>query len=117
MCVVVIVCEARAAGGFSRFRRARAARFEGVAAVPPFRWSRGERHFSGWCWAAATGRHVGLEPWLERDRLLLMDFDHGVVGIASQPFWLRWRDGERECRRALDYVVRRADGSAAVGDV
>ncbi|MCQ0025079.1 TnsA-like heteromeric transposase endonuclease subunit [Streptomyces somaliensis DSM 40738] len=70
------------------------ARFEDVPAVRPFRWSRGERHFSGWYWAATTGRHVGFESWLERDRLVLMDFDPGVVGIASQPFWLHWHDAE-----------------------
>lgn len=88
-----------------------------MAAVRPFRWSRGERHFSGWYWAATTGRHVGFESWLERDRLVLMDFDPGMVGIASQPFWLHWHDGERERRHAPDYLVRRADGSAVVVDV
>ncbi|WP_425585290.1 TnsA-like heteromeric transposase endonuclease subunit [Streptomyces pulveraceus] len=66
----------------------------------PFRWSRGERHFAGWYWAATNGQHVGFESWLERDRLLLMDFDPKVVGIASQPFWLHWHDGERERRHA-----------------
>ncbi|MDX2679918.1 TnsA-like heteromeric transposase endonuclease subunit [Streptomyces soliscabiei] len=93
------------------------ARFEDVAAVRPFRWSHGERHFPGWYWAATTGRHVGFESWLERDRLVLMDFDPEVVGIASQPFWLHWHDGERERRHAPDYFVRRADGSAVVIDV
>ncbi|WP_030960496.1 TnsA-like heteromeric transposase endonuclease subunit [Streptomyces sp. NRRL S-378] len=93
------------------------ARFEDVAAARPFRWSRGARHFSGWYWAATTGQHVGFESWLERDRLLLMDFDPEVVGIASQPCWLHWRDGERERRHAPDYFVRRADGSAVVVDV
>ncbi|MER5532024.1 TnsA-like heteromeric transposase endonuclease subunit [Streptomyces sp. NPDC002677] len=93
------------------------ARFEDAPAVRPFRWSRGERHFSGWYWAATTGQHVGFESWLERDRLVLMDFDPGVVGIASQPFWLHWHDGERERRHAPDYFVRRTDGSAVVVDV
>ena len=88
------------------------ARFEHVAPVRSFRWSRGERHFAGWYWAATTGQHVGYESWLERDRLVLMDFDPAVVGIASQPFWLYWHDGERERRHAPDYFMRRADGSA-----
>ncbi|MFJ1970358.1 TnsA-like heteromeric transposase endonuclease subunit [Streptomyces sp. NPDC087903] len=92
-------------------------RFEDVAPVRTFRWSRGERHFPGWYWAATTGRHVGFESWLERDRLLLMDFVPSVVGISSQPFWLHWHDGERERRHAPDYFVRRADGSAVVVDV
>ncbi|MGW1393080.1 TnsA-like heteromeric transposase endonuclease subunit [Streptomyces nigra] len=93
------------------------ARFEDVAPVRPFRWSHGERHFAGWYWAATTGQHVGFESWLERDRLLLMDFDPKVTGIASQPFWLHWHDGERERRHAPDYFVRRTDGSAVVIDV
>ncbi|MGW2639729.1 TnsA-like heteromeric transposase endonuclease subunit [Streptomyces sp. NPDC001348] len=93
------------------------ARFEDTPPVRPFRWSRGERHFPGWYWAATTGRHVGFESWLERDRVLLMDFDPEVVGIASQPFWLHWHDGERERRHAPDYFVRRGDGSAVVVDV
>jgi hypothetical protein len=89
-------------------------RFEDVDSVRTFRWWRGERHFPGWYWAATTGRHVGFESWLERDRLLLMDFDPNVVGIGSQPFWLHWHNGERERRRAPDYFVRRTDGSAVV---
>ncbi|MFF6780777.1 TnsA-like heteromeric transposase endonuclease subunit [Streptomyces sp. NPDC012510] len=92
-------------------------RFEDAAPVRTFRWSRGERHFPGWYCAATTGRHVAPESRLERDRLLLMDFDPNVVGIGSQPFWLHWRDGERERRHAPDYFVRRADGSAVVVDV
>jgi hypothetical protein len=40
-----------------------------------------------------------------------------VVGIASQPFWLHWHNGERERRHAPDYFVRRADGSAVIVDV
>ncbi len=93
------------------------ARFEDVAPVRPFRWSRGERHFAGWYWSATTRHRVGFESWLERDRLLLMDFDPEVVGIALQPFWLHWHDGERERRHAPDYFVRRTDGSAAVVDL
>ncbi|MED7949323.1 TnsA-like heteromeric transposase endonuclease subunit [Streptomyces sp. BE303] len=92
-------------------------RFEDVAPVRPFRWSRGERHFAGWYWVATTGQHVGFESWLERDQLLLMDFDPQVAGIASQPFWLYWYDAERERRHAPDYFARHADGSAVVIDV
>ncbi|WP_440581562.1 TnsA-like heteromeric transposase endonuclease subunit [Streptomyces viridochromogenes] len=46
-----------------------------------------------------------------------MDFDPAVVGMASQPFWLHWHDGERERRHAPDFFVRRVDGSAVVVDV
>ena len=29
---------------------------------------------------------------MERDNVLALDFDPTVVGIASRPFWLSWRD-------------------------
>ena len=29
---------------------------------------------------------------MERDHVMALDFDPTVVGIASQPFWLSWRD-------------------------
>ncbi|WP_438828221.1 TnsA-like heteromeric transposase endonuclease subunit [Streptomyces mirabilis] len=93
------------------------ARFEDAVPVQPFRWSRGSRYFPGWYWSATTGQHVGFESWLERDRLVLMDFDPAVMRIASQPFRLHWHDGSRERRHAPDYFVRRADGSAEVVDV
>ncbi|KPC85466.1 hypothetical protein ADL35_14795 [Streptomyces sp. NRRL WC-3753] len=93
------------------------ARFEDAVPVRPFRWSRGGLHFPGWYWAATTGQHVGFESWLERDRLMLMDFDPTMVGMASQPFWLHWHDGSRERRHAPDFFVRRVDGSAVVVDV
>jgi hypothetical protein len=61
---------------------------------------------------------VGYESWLERDRLVLLDFDPDVVGIASQPFWLFWATAEGKARsHAPDYFARLADGSALVLDV
>ncbi|WP_308445446.1 TnsA-like heteromeric transposase endonuclease subunit [Streptomyces violascens] len=92
-------------------------RFEGVPPVRGFRWNKGDRSFPGWYYAATTGTHVGYESWLERDRLILLNFAPEVVGIASQPFWLHWHDGERKRRHAPDYFVRLADGSARVVDV
>lgn len=61
-------------------------RFEHVPPVREFRWAKGGRGFAGWYWSATTHDHVGYESWLERDRLILLDFDPQVVGIASQPF-------------------------------
>ncbi|MFF2405845.1 hypothetical protein [Streptomyces sp. NPDC058092] len=57
--------------------------------------------------AATTGGHVGYESWLERDRLSLLDFDPAVVGIASQPFWLHWREDGKKRRHAPDCFIRR----------
>lgn len=92
-------------------------RFEDVPPVRGFRWNKGDRSFPGWYYAVTTGGHVGYESWLERDRLILLDFAPEVVGIASQPFWLHWRDGDEKRRHAPDYFVRLADGRARVVDV
>jgi hypothetical protein len=91
--------------------------FEHAVPVRQFASYRGQKSFSGWWWAATTGQHVGYESWLERDHLMLLDFDPDVVGVAAQPFWLHWWDGHRERRHAPDYFVRLGDGSAAVIDV
>lgn len=86
--------------------------------VRGFRWARGQRHLPGLWWSATTGAHVGYESWLERDHVMLLDFDPEVVAIAAQPFWLRWRDGAGRSRRhAPDLFARMADGSAVVIDV
>ncbi|MER8085618.1 TnsA-like heteromeric transposase endonuclease subunit [Streptomyces sp. NPDC094048] len=92
-------------------------RFEDVPPVRGFRWSKGDRSFPGWYYAVTTGGHVGYESWLERGRLILLDFAPDVVGIASQPFRLHWREGEEKRRHAPDYFVRLADGRARVVDV
>jgi hypothetical protein len=93
-------------------------RFEDVLPVRPFRFEKGLRSFAGWWFFATTGTHVGFESWLERDHLMLMDFDPGVRAVSSQPFWLGWRDGqERSRRHAPDYFARRDDGTAVVVDV
>lgn len=78
---------------------------------------RGQRHYPGLYWSATMGRHVGYESWVERDHLVALDFDRGVVGIASQPFWLVWRTADRvERRHAPDFFARLADGGALVLD-
>jgi hypothetical protein len=93
-------------------------RFEDVLPARPFRFEKGLQSFAGWWYFAKTGVHIGFESWLERDHLMLMDFDPGVRAVASQPFWLRWRDEEGRSRRhAPDFFARRQDGSAVVVDV
>jgi len=50
--------------------------------------------------------------------LMLMDFDPAVRAVSSQPFWLRWRDGEGRARgHAPDFFARLADGTGVVVDV
>ena len=93
-------------------------RFEEVLPARPFRFEKGLRSFAGWWYFGTTGTHVGFESWLERDHLMLMDFDPDVLAVSSQPFWLRWRDSEGRSRRhAPDFFARRRDGSAVVVDV
>jgi hypothetical protein len=92
-------------------------RFEDAVPARSFRWSRGQGHFPGWWWLATTGRHVGYESWLERDHLMLLDFDPAVAAVASQPFWLHWHDGRRSRRHAPDFFARLADGTGVVIDV
>jgi len=94
------------------------ARFEDALPVRSFQWAKGASHFPGWWWSSTTGDHVGFESWLERDHVMAMDFDPDITGIASQPFWLHWRDeGGRDRRHAPDFFARRADGSGLVVDV
>ena len=94
-----------------------ATRFEDGLPARRFTSRKGQRHLSGLWWSATMDRHVGFESWLERDHLMLLDFDSTVVGIASQPFRLRWRDeADKQVTHVPDYLARRADGSVAVVD-
>jgi hypothetical protein len=92
-------------------------RFEDALPVRRFRFEKGLRSFAGWWYLATTGTHVGFESWLERD-LMLMDFAPDVLAVSSQPFWLRWRDGDGRSRRHVpDFFARKAGGTGLVVDV
>lgn len=85
--------------------------------VRSFTSYKGQRHFPGRWWSATDNRHVGYESWLERDHLMLLDFDPEVVGIASQPFWLFWTNEVGKSRsHAPDYFARLGDGGAVIVD-
>lgn len=90
--------------------------FESGLPVRRFAARKGQRHLSGLWWCATTGGHVGFESWLERDHLMMFDFDPTVVGVASQPLWLRWADGGQRVSHAPDYFARTAEGSAVLID-
>lgn len=90
--------------------------FEDVAPVRRFPSYKGQSSFQGLWWLATTGRHVGFESWLERDNLMLLDFDPLVIAVASQPFWLSFTAG-RVRRHCPDYFVRLIDGTGVVVDV
>ncbi|MBK7722171.1 MAG: TnsA-like heteromeric transposase endonuclease subunit [Austwickia sp.] len=87
------------------------------APVREFSWRPKQGNYPGWLWTATTGTLVGYESLLERDRVLLADFDPAVTGIASQPFWLSGLDDGVRRRHVPDYLLTCRDGSAAVVDV
>jgi len=65
----------------------------------------GMGHYPGWWWSATMSAHVGYESLLERDRLMLADFDRGVTAVASQPFGLTGGDGDVIRRHVPDYLL------------
>lgn len=88
--------------------------------VREFAWHPRQGNYPGWLWTSTTGSLVGYESLLERDRVLLADFDPAVVGIVSQPFWLSGPDtqcGVVRRRHAPDYLLTLRDGSLLVVDV
>jgi hypothetical protein len=91
--------------------------FERVAPVRSFPSFRGQVSFSGLYYAATVDAHVGFESWLERDVVMMLDFDPVVVAFSSQPFWLAWAQDGGQRRHAPDYFARLADGTGVVIDV
>jgi hypothetical protein len=77
----------------------------------------GKRHYIGEFWSATTGAHVSYESRLELDRLWLADFDASVAWIATQPFWLRGKDGRDVRRYVPDVLLRLTSGDYVVVDV
>ncbi len=92
-------------------------RFEHALPVRRFGSFKGQRSFQGAWWFATTGEHVRFESWVERDVLMLLDFDAAVVAVSAQPFWLSWPEERRTRRHAPDFFARLVDGSAVVIDV
>jgi hypothetical protein len=106
-----------AGAGRVRLEDCGSVRVEDAGPVRSFCWSRDQQHFPGWWWLAATGRHVGYESRLERDHLMLLDFDPAVRAVSSQPFWLYWNDSRRSRRHAPDFFARLDGGAGVVIDV
>lgn len=87
------------------------------APVREFSWHPRQGNYPGWLWTATTGTLVGYESLLERDRVLLADFEAGVNGIVSQPFWISGVEGSVRRRHAPDYLLTCEDSSVVVVDV
>ncbi|WP_133806051.1 TnsA-like heteromeric transposase endonuclease subunit [Kribbella caucasensis] len=91
--------------------------FEMALPVRKFSSYRGQRSFSGLWWSSTISEHVGFESWLERDHVMVLDFDPAVVGLSSQPFRLSWRRGGKTRIHTPDYFARLRDGTGVVVDV
>ncbi len=91
--------------------------FQDYAPVRVFPSYKGQRNFSGLLWCATNSRLVGYESWLERDRLMHLDFEPTVVGIASQPFRLDFDIAGSHRWHVPDYFARLRNGAGMVIDV
>jgi hypothetical protein len=60
-----------------------------VRGIPSYK---GQRHLPGRYWFATTARHVRYESLLERDVLIVLDFDSSVTAVASQVLRLLYRE-------------------------
>jgi hypothetical protein len=95
---------------------------EGSAAAPKRERAPYDRETvpgEGSWWSSTTCSHVGFESLLERDFLMLADYDRDVVGIASQPFAVLWPKGTDSaaamCRTSFCDFVTAADESWMCG--
>jgi hypothetical protein len=91
--------------------------FERVLPVRSFSSYKGMKKFSGLWWFSTTSDHVGYESWLERDRVMDLDFDPDVIGLSSQPFTLSWQRNGEDWSHTPDYFARLRDGTGVVIDV
>lgn len=76
----------------------------------------GMGHYPGWWWSATTGDHVAYESLLERDRIMLADFDACITHIAAQPFGITGILNGAERRHVPDLLLR-SSGDVLVVDV
>lgn len=86
-------------------------RFEFLSATRSPVSFKGQRAFAGSWWCATTRSHVAFGSWVARDRLMALDFDPAVVGVAFRPLSLHWRADGVDSRYEPDYFVRRQDGT------
>jgi hypothetical protein len=91
--------------------------FERTLPIRAFTSYKGKKSFSGLWWFSTTSEHVGYESWLERDRVMALDFDPDVVGLSSQPFTLSWERNGEDWSHTPDFFARLRDGTGVVIDV
>ncbi len=69
----------------------------------------------GWINFQTADRWLPYESALERDILLLLDFEPGVRDCVTQPLY--WRDADSTSALAPDALIRRPDGTKSVVEV
>jgi hypothetical protein len=67
-----------------------------------------QRHMPGRWFSTTAGRFLEYESLLERDWMLLMDFDREVESICEQPLHLHYVKDGRSARHVPDLLVWRA---------
>ena len=75
-----------------------------------------QRHMPGRWFSTTAGRFLEYESLLERDWMLLMDFDREVEWICEQPLRLRYARTSRPASHVPDLLVWRA-GAPELCDV
>jgi hypothetical protein len=75
-----------------------------------------QRHMPGHWFSTTAGRFLEYESLLERDWMLLLDFDREVEWICEQPLRLRYRKDEKAVSHVPDLMVWRG-GTPELCDV
>lgn len=79
---------------------------------------KGKRNYEGRWWSPTTRSHIAFESLLERDALMMADFDQQVIAIAAQPFALLWpRNTTGAKHHVPDLFLRMSSGDGRVVDV
>ena len=84
-------------------------------AVPSWK---GKNVYEGDYWAATTRGFVHHESFLEREYVMVADFDPSILAFSWQPFVLKWPKGTKGHRGHVpDYFCRLGNGDGLVVDV
>ena len=117
---LVLVTLAGAAGVVSRQLSAEVSELLVERAEPIRRfysWA-GKRNYDGRWWLSTSGRHVLFESLLERDALMMADFNSEVVAVSAQPLAFLWpRSTEHATHHVPDFFFRLCDGGGRIVDV
>jgi hypothetical protein len=79
---------------------------------------KGKRNYEGRWWCSTSRGHVEFESLIERDALMMADFDVDVVAVAAQPLAFLWpRQIKGSIYHVPDFFVRLANGDGRIVDV